>query len=337
MNLQKNVAGIDVSKKELEVVFLVGNTSKSVIRGSRKFANTHNGLAELCAWALKKSRGDKVHFVMEATGVYHEVAAYYFHDNHHDVSVVLPNKVKHFAKSLNIKTKTDKSDARIIARYGMERNPKIWQPVTENLKDLRLLTRERLNCNKQINRLKNQLHALRHAHESFDFVIELKEQQIDQFEKDVLLLENKIRELVDQDPTFATRLAHLETIKGVRFITAITIVCETNGFRDIPSIRQLVSFAGLDVRESQSGSYHGTPRISKKGNSNIRYCLYMPALSALQHNKPLKKLHMRITERNPKIRQKGAVAVMRKLLILCFVLWKKKETYNPEYDWQTQA
>ena len=50
----------------------------------------------------------------------------------------------------------------------------------------------------------------------------------------------------------------------------------------------------------------------------------MPALSATNHNDGIKALYQRIVERNPTIKRKGVVAGMRKLLILTFVLWKKR-------------
>ena len=81
------------------------------------------------------------------------------------------------------------------------------------------------------------------------------------------------------------------------------------------------------------GIFKGKTRITKKGNSRIRQILYMPALSAIQDNEPIKRLHKRICERNPGIRQKGVVAGMRKLLILIFILWKKDEEYDKNYKW----
>ncbi|MBY5960300.1 IS110 family transposase, partial [Membranicola marinus] len=68
------------------------------------------------------------------------------------------------------------------------------------------------------------------------------------------------------------------TIKGVGRTTIITILCETNGFHMVRNIRQLVSYAGLDIVFNESGKFKGKTRISKRGNNRIRECLYMPAL-----------------------------------------------------------
>ena len=52
---------------------------------------------------------------MEATGIYYEQLAYHLNKLNKKVSVLLPNKVSHYSKSLNVKTKTDQVDAQIIA------------------------------------------------------------------------------------------------------------------------------------------------------------------------------------------------------------------------------
>lgn len=215
----------------------------------------------------------------------------------------------------------------------MQHQPQMWQPVTKEWRDLRTICREILACKKQMSSLKNQLHALQCTKQTQISILQIKQQQIDVFENSIIVLEQQVRLLVEKDTDFARKITNLETIKGLRFLTIVTIVSETNGFENAKGIRNVVSYAGLDVCEHQSGMYAGKTRITKKGNSNIRQCLYMPALSAIQHNEPIKNLHKRIVERNPQIKQKGVVAAMRKLLILTYVLWKNNQPYDPEYNW----
>lgn len=333
MTEQKQVVGIDVSKDDFQVHYIVGTNEQNTVKGTRKFPNKLDGFIAFSQWIQSKSKGTTVRFVMESTGVYYENLAYYLYENKFSVSVVLAGRIKHFAKSLNIKTKTDKIDAKLIALFGMQQCPQEWKPITKELKNLRTLCREILSCKKEIVRLKNQRHALQYAKDTQESILTLKEQQIDVFENSVLLLEKQVEQSVEKDPEFANKIANLQTIKGLGFLTIVTIISETNGFENIPSIRKVVSYSGLDVSEHQSGPYSGKTRITKKGNSNIRHCLYMPALSAIQYNEPIKNLHKRIVERNPQIKQKGVVAAMRKLLILTFVLWKKDEPFNQNFMW----
>lgn len=328
------IVGIDISKETFSVCAKYFDGKRIVIKGTRSFENNVSGFAGFKSWSLSKCKqADSLHFVMEATGVYHEELTHFLYAHSLDVSVVLANKIKHFAKSLNVKTKTDKADAGIIADYGLERNPERWQPMTAELKNIRDLCRERLSIKQELTRLKCQLHALKHAHGTFPEVLQLKEEQILFFEESVAKTETLIFKLVKADALFYERVKKLETIKGIRLLTIVTILCETNGFEQFESIRAVVSYAGLDVSERQSGQFKGKTKISKKGNKRIRQCLYMPALSAANHNVTIKKLYGRVVERNPKIKRKGVVAAMRKLLILVFVLWKKNEEYNPDFQW----
>lgn len=330
----KSSVGIDISKDSFEVCIkqLVGE--RVVIKATHSFQNSFTGFDDFLKWTLRKVSSPI--FVMETTGVYHEDLTHYLYSNEQKVAVVLANKMKHFAKSLNMKTKTDKADALMIAQYGLERQLEWWQPMMPQMKNLRDLCRERLSLKKDLVRCKCQVHALKHAHSTLDVVLQLKEQQIEFLEKNIQVIENEIIRITAEDKEFSQRVKNIETIKGLRLLTIVTVLCETNGFSQFNNIRQVVSYAGMDIAERQSGLFKGKTRISKKGNARIRECLYMPALSATSYNKPIKALYQRIVERNPTIKRKGVIAGMRKLLILIFVLWKKNEAYDAEYQWDAR-
>ncbi|PIY32009.1 MAG: IS110 family transposase, partial [Bacteroidetes bacterium CG_4_10_14_3_um_filter_42_6] len=177
---------------------------------------------------------------------------------------------------------------------------------------------------------KSQLHALNYAHGIYKEVLKLKEQQISFYEQQLGAIETEISNLVELDVKLASKLKKITTIKGVGFITVIKILAETNGFLLFKNIRQLVSYAGLDVIENESGNHKGKTKISKKGNSRIRTALYMPAMTASQHNQNLKTFYDRINEGRV-IKRQGLIAVMRKLLILIYTLWRKDEAYIEDY------
>jgi len=179
-----------------------------------------------------------------------------------------------------------------------------------------------------------QLHAMIHSHDKTQSVVKIKQSQIDFYEQSILEIEAQINKIVNADPELKHRVDKICKVKGLKMNTIIVVLCETNGFQMFENIRQVVSYAGLDVVMKESGNFKGKTKISKKGNTRIRQCLFMPAMSAIQHNVPIKDLYSRIIERNPDIKRKGVVAAMRKLLILIFVLWKKNEEYDPNYQWQ---
>ena len=118
---------------------------------------------------------------------------------------------------------------------------------------------------------------------------------------------------------------------GIGILTAVTILAETNDFELIRNKKQLVSYAGLDVVQKQSGtSVHGKARISKKGNRNLRKAMYMPALAAIRSDERFKAIFARIVSKHG-VKKKAGVAIQRKLLELTYIIYKSKQPYNNRY------
>ena len=333
----KQVVGIDIGMESFYVCYKVQYSDNSVvIKGRKKFTNNHAGMVAYFQWCKKRDKNPDIKpvHVMEATGVYYENLAYYLHDKEETVSVHLAQKIKYFAKSCNLKTKTDKVDATMIAEFGVEKNLTglgLWTPPGEDFKMIRDLTREHASLKKAQIAAKCQLHALNFAHVTNEEVRKMKEGQIIFYEEQVSLVEKEIVKLVKQDSELHTKIENIATVKGLGYITIIKIISETNGFLLFTSVRQLVSYAGLDVIEKESGKYTGKTKISKKGNARIRSALYMPAMTAAIHNKTLNIFYNRVNEGRT-IKRQGIIAVMRKLLILIYTLWKKEEAYVENYQ-----
>jgi transposase len=333
----KQVVGIDIGMESFYACYKIQYTDGSVvIKGTKEFANNFTGFAAYCKWFKKRDKNLEIKLVhvMEATGVYYEDLAYYLHEIKETVSVQLAQKIKYFAKSCNIKTKTDKVDAGVIAEFGVEKNLTglgLWTPPSEEFKMIRDLAREHTSLKKAQVVAKCQLHALNHAHVVNSEVKTMKEDQIAFYEEQVLLADKEMIRLVKKDSELHAKIENIATVKGLRYITIIKIISETNGFHLFTSIRQLVSYAGLDVIEKESGKYTGKTKISKKGNARIRAALYMPAMTAAIHNKTLKAFYNRVNEGRT-IKRLGLIAVMRKLLILIYTLWKKDEVYVENYQ-----
>jgi len=331
MNLEiiRQNVGVDVSKNDLKVAFsCLATDYRVVVRSTRTFANTSKGFVELQGWiTLKKNPTYALNFTMEATGVYYENLAYFLFEQGFSVNVVVPSRAKKYAESLGIKSKTDKLDAKTLAQMGLERELRRWQPVSPYLLSLKQLTRERdaLICTKTV--IANQLHAYRHQGKPNKDSIWRSEELISFLDKDVKQIEKEIISIVDKDEKLKTKIGYLVSIPGVGLITAAIIVAETNGFAAFESIKQVTSYAGLDIKIAESGKWKGKSKISKKGNGHIRKALFMPALSKKKHDKTTAMFYERLKEKKGN-KMVAVVAVERKLLGLMFSLWKKEETYK---------
>ena len=298
-------------------------------------ANHLSGWKALQNWItrFRKIADIPLSVVVEATGVYYEGFAYYFKEQGFNVSVVLPNKSKNYARSLNVKTKNDLVDSCILAQMGLERSLQIWKGMTDTMLKIKQLCRERLSLQQMHTRISNQLHAHSHSHKSQKEIVKRMQKHMEFIAKQIKTIEDELQQTCAQDKSLQEKVDNICTIKGVAFMTALVVISETNGFDLIENKAQLVSYAGYDVVENQSGtSLKGKTRISKKGNSHIRRALYFPALSSAAHEPKLQDIYQRIHQRNPKVKMIGAVAVQRKLLVLIYTLYKKNEPYDPKFE-----
>ena len=294
-----------------------------------KFENSQKGFNQLLKWVRKKVKVQpQVYFVMEATGIYYEPLAYHLIKLHQPVSVILPNKIKYYAKSLNIKSKTDKIDAGIIARMGAERLLPLWQPPAPIFKHLRDFTRLYTDLKGQRTAFINRLKSLQSGNEPLAFIVESSRSIISKLDKEIEKCSLQIQELINTEKWLADKVKKLQTIKGVGLITIAIILAETQGFRLITNSKQLTSYAGYDIVEKESGtSIKGKTRISKKGNGRIRAALHFPALVASRYNQPLKTVYIRINEKKLS-KMVGATALQRRILILIYSLWKNDTVYQ---------
>ncbi|MEX2345452.1 MAG: hypothetical protein WD604_07555, partial [Balneolaceae bacterium] len=58
------------------------------------------------------------------------------------------------------------------------------------------------------------------------------------------------------------------------------------------------------------------------------------AMSAIQHNPALKLFYERLVEKHPNQKMIAVTAVMRKLLLLIYSLWKSGKEYDPEFHYR---
>ena len=328
----KLVAGIDVAQKELVVCLgRISDDLSTELFSHKTFPNTSKGFTSLVAWANKSAQKIAVEFVMEATGVYHESLAYFLAGKSLRVSIVLPNKISNYSKTLNVKTVTDKTASEAIAQFGLERKLDNWQPPKPVYKRLRQLTRERDQVLQVRTVAKNQLHAEQSEAEpniSSLERIKLHIAFLDKQEKEIM---GEVRKLVTGDEEIKNLSGLLCSITGIGLLTAVIVLAETNGFDLIRNKRQLTSYTGLDVKEKQSGtSVKGKSKISKHGNRYLRKAMHLPALAAIRHDERYKAIFVRLVSKHG-IKMKATVAVQRKLLEMTYTIYKSQIKYDKNY------
>lgn len=313
------VLGIDIAKRKMEVVLLREGKAKH-----KSFNNTLDGFKSLSDW-LKWLGVSRVHACLEATGSYGEELAVYLHGAGHLVSVVNPARIKGFSQSELVRTKTDRVDAGVIARFCLVMRPEPWIPPSEEIRVLRALVRRVDSLMEMLTQEKNRLGT---AHES---VISSIRGHIDHLEGEVKKLRRQIKDLIDRNPGLRQKKELLDSISGLGEATIAEILSWLDDPKRFSHVREVVAFIGLAPRETLSGSsIRGRPRLCKVGQPRLRKALYMPALASIRCNPVIKAFYNRLKERG----KNGKVivcAVMRKLVHIIFGVLKSGKKFDPNY------
>ncbi|MHB8709490.1 MAG: IS110 family RNA-guided transposase, partial [Desulfuromonadales bacterium] len=309
--------GIDIAKKKFDVALLRDGKFKTKV-----FDNSPAGFAALKDW-LRFHGTDKVHACMEATGILFEGLATFLADEGHEVRVTNPLQIKAFGESLLSRTKTDKADARLIARFCETMKPSLWQPDPPEIRQLKALGRRRdaliAMRTQEINR---DISAHNRVQASIRTVVSVLDQEIDDISR-------QIRDHIDNHPDLKNKSDLLRSIPGVGDVSIEAILSETNGFANFSKVEQVVAYMGLSPKEKSSGSsVRGKVSVCKTGNRRLRKILYMPALVAMQHNPMIKELAQRLKQK-AKHGRVIACACMKKLIHIMFGVIKNNLPFNP--------
>ena len=320
----QSILGIDVSKSTLDVVLIAESGSSH-----RKISNTAQGYQQLGKWLADHQAG-KVHACLEATGQYGEAVAEYLYECGHQVSVVNPARIKRYGESKLHRNKTDKADAALIAEFCQKEEPALWQPLSPEIKHLRALVRRlddlKANLQQENNRMKSG--------ESDSWVVDDLQSHINYLRDRIAATEKEIEDFIDQTPGLKSQQKLLTSIPGIGDLTAFTLLAEIGDVSTYDGAPQLAAFAGLNPQVHRSGSsVHKKTRISKQGRSELRRCLYMPAVVALSYNPVIQDLSLRMAKRGS-LKMEIIVAAMRKLLHIAYGVLKNQIPFDPNYGAQ---
>lgn len=317
--------GVDVAKAKLDCMLLDGSNGKLK---SKAVPNTPAGFAQLLEW-LVKQKAEQPHVVMEPTGMYHEGAALALSDAGLVVSLVNPAQLRAFAQGLGVKTKTDKADSAVLARYGATQNPAPWQPPSQSARKLKALLARRDAVADDLQRERNRQEA-NDFNPASEAVGESIAQSIAFLEAELARLEKMVTDHIDSDPDLRNKKDLMETIPGVGPRVASHMTALFAG-RTFARAEQLAAYLGLVPVEWESGSsVRGRPRMSKAGPAHLRKLLYMPAVVARRCNPHIKALNDRLLAKG-KSKMAAIGAAMRKLAHLCFGVVHSGKPYDPEF------
>ncbi len=271
--------------------------------------------------------GHPVHACLEATGTWAQDAAIALHQAGHIVSLVNPAQIHAFARTGLKRTKTDKADALLIARFCEMHQPPAWTPVSPQVQQLQGLVRRLEHLEEMLTIENNRLGAGGIA----GLVRESLEEHIAYLTQQMEKTRRQIKEHIDGNPDLKQQARLLESIPGIGATTAALLMAELGEITHFESARQVAAFAGLVPRIRESGtSVRGRSRLSKMGSSRLRKALYFPAITALRFNPLIKAFGLRLSAQG-KSKMLIIGAAMRKLLHLAYGVLKSQRPFDPNF------
>ncbi|HHS98239.1 MAG TPA: IS110 family transposase [Chloroflexi bacterium] len=302
--------GIDVSKTMLEVVIGLEGEAWSV-------AYEPQGLREL----VQRLRAVKpALIVVEATGGYERRLLEVLCLARLPVARVNPRRVRAFARATGLLAKTDRLDARVLARFGEAVKPR---PYT--------LPDERQQYLKELVRRRRQLLEMRTAEANrLDTAPARIQGQIEEhirwLEKQIEQVDQEIDDLIDQVPEWKKKVDILRSVPGVGKVTAATLAAELPelGQADRKEIAALVGVAPMN---NESGQRRRKRRI-QGGRPAVRNVLFMATLAAVRSNPVLRQRYQRLLERG-KEKKVALAACMRYLLTVLNAMIRRHQPWNP--------
>lgn len=311
--------GVDIAKKKFDVALLLESKYKH-----KHFTNDAVGFEAFIAWIAAFNLPAQPLICLEATGPYSLPLADFLVAQGYSVSLVNPARIHAFAKSELSRTKTDKADAKLIARYALVMQPLLWTPPPPEIRRLQALTR-RLEHLLEIHQMeRNRLET------ADDAVVESIQTLLTAIEGEIKAIRNAIETHISNWPDLDQRRKLLESIPGIGTATIAHLLIVLSPHQGFTDAKQVVAFAGLAPALRQSGQWTGQTRISKNGDPMLRKALYMPALSAWAHNPIIRAFCLRL-KANGKNGKAIVCAAMRKLIHIAFGIIKSGKPFDPLY------
>ncbi|MDZ7691321.1 MAG: transposase, partial [Balneolaceae bacterium] len=163
-DIHSRAVGSDVSAETLQARLGLSKSDRELSYSqSRRFPNSEDGYRQLTKWVRSKGATAAVLVCYGSDRRVFEQLAYWLHQAGRQVCVLVASRGLPLGPEPAVKSKTDQIDARLLARYGLERRPRRWQPSGQRLRDIKLLLRERQQLKNQRTQLKNRRHAARQS------------------------------------------------------------------------------------------------------------------------------------------------------------------------------
>jgi transposase len=303
--------GIDVAKATLDVA--IGSDGELV-----QVENNEAGIAQLIQ-RLGEVAPRLV--VLEATGGYESLVAGAIAGREIAVAVVNPRQVRDFAKATGVLAKTDRIDARVLARFAEAVRPEPRPLPTAEAKELEAFLSRRRQLVDMLTMEKNRLSIA-----TTERMKKSLKKHIDWLEEALRRANDDIDKTIRNSPAWREQEDLLRSMPGIGPVSARTMLA------DLPELGQLnrkkiAALVGVAPLNRDSGTLQGT-RTCWGGRASVRQVLYMATVSAVRCNPVIRRTYVSLRDRGKK-HKVALVACMRKLLTILTAMVRDQRRWSP--------
>lgn len=304
--------GIDVAKRFFDVY-------DSTAKVDQHFTNDDNGISTFLTQLRPQT---PTLMVVESTGGYEQALAVALQAAGFPVAVVNPKRIRDFARASGQLAKTDKIDARIIARYAATLQPPpqgVWDAQTRALKAL-VARRHQL-----VEMRTAEKNRLEHAGDrgiarSIAAVIRT-------IERELAKVDQNLHDQISCTPELQQKTEQLQSVPGIGETTATMLMAEVPELGRL-NRRQIAALIGVAPINRDSGTFRGK-RMTGGGRRGVRTRLYMPTVVAVRYNPVIRRFYERLVHAG-KSKMTALVAAMRKLLTIINTMIAKNQYWKPK-------
>jgi len=302
--------GVDVSKATLDVHVRPEGTTLRV-------PNTAAGVRTLVALCTRLT---PERIVAEATGGLERPLVDALRAAQLPVAVAGPDRVRHFAKALGVRAKTDRVDAAVLALYAERVRPDVRPGPTADARALSALSARRRQLTAMVAAEKNRLAAAAVALRA-DLRLHVRWLQ-----RRIARLDTQITAAIAADADRAAEAARLQTVPGVGPVVAHTLAAELPELGRLGR-RQVAALVGLAPFPRDSGMLRGT-RTIWGGRAVVRTVRYLAAMSGVRCNPTLRTFYTRLVDAG-KPKKAALTAVAHKLLTILNTMARAGTSWAP--------
>ncbi|MES1945681.1 ISPpu10, transposase, partial [Salinisphaera sp. PC39] len=220
------------------------------------------------AWLRRQSAPAAL--AVEATGPYHQALVEQAHAHGITVYLINPFQLHHYRQGIGQRHKTDRADARLLARYLAHEEPELrpWTPPPPGQRQAWQLLKRRA----QVVRARTLLTQSLADVEGVDRQIRAVQRRFEALES---ALEHRVHELLRQ-AGWQHAYRRCRSIPGLGSLSAAALVLAYHR-GPFPKADSLVAFLGLDIRVRESGRHVGHQKLTKQGDAEYRRLLHNAA------------------------------------------------------------